>query len=500
MNNKNPAIKIAILGFGREGQSVLRFLKARGFARIATRINTDKYPRASASHLRQSAVRHGSPQAEREIWILDKNPKSVSGIGYRVSGTRSGKDYLKNLADFDLIFRSPGVPYNLPELRRARRSGVQFSSATKLFFQEITHLKPHTSNLTPRIIGITGTKGKGTTSTLLYNILKAHRQSSGQAAGKSVFLAGNIGKPALDILSGDNQRKSAYVILELSSFQLQDLKISPRIAVVLDVFPDHQDNHLNLKEYYEAKTNVARFQHPDGKTFFFRDSRLSKQVANHGRGKKIGVDPRRFTMFKPHDLKMPGYHNFKNAVMAATVAQSLGIPRKVILKTVKNFRGLEHRLELVRTIMVRQAHHKNKSTIYFYNDSASTNPHTTAAAIRAFPSQPKILIAGGQDKGLNYKPLAEALKNSDTNLVVLFGENKNKIKRQVANSGIRIVTCENLRVAIKIAYRFAKNLPPTAHYLLPTVVLFSPGAASFDMFKNYADRGRQFKKLVRNLT
>ncbi len=424
-------MKVGLLGFGREGQSLLKFIRPkRGF--------------------------RGA-----EIWVLDRNkatkvPKGIS--------TRLGRNYLAHLEDFDLVLRSPGVPYMLPALVCARQKGVPFSSLMALFFEYCP----------AKIIGITGTKGKGTTATLLYKILKAVRRDA--------YFAGNVGTPALLILP--KLKKNSLVILELSSFQLQDLKISPPIAVILDVFPDHQDAHKNLKEYYAAKTNIARFQSPRDKVFFFKNDRMSAWTARHGRGKKTAVDEKHFRLFAPEDLAMPGYHNFKNAVMAATVARALGVPNRVITHIAKSFPGNKHRLEFVRRV----------NGIAFYNDSASTNPQTTAAAVRAFPDHPKILIAGGKDKNLDYAPLARAFKGMYIARVVLFGENKKKIRRAIhaANVGL----APNLQTAVRIAYHAARSMPRTDK--LP-VILFSPGAASFDQFNNYADRGEQFKTLVRKL-
>jgi UDP-N-acetylmuramoylalanine--D-glutamate ligase len=435
-------MKIAILGYAREGKSVLGFLK-----------RSPRYKNA-------------------EVWILDKNRKlKIPSNGK----SRLGKTYLKNLPCFDVIFRSPGTPWNLPELEKARRAGVAFSSATKLFFESA-------SRRTRNIIGITGTKGKGTTSTLLYAILRD--------AHKPVFLAGNIGMPALDLIP--KLKKNSTVILELSSFQLQDLEMSPHVAAVLDVFPDHQDAHASLREYYGAKTSIARYQKKSDVVFFLKNNPVSARIARSGAGKKIAVDPiKNNGLLRGVILKIPGNHNFKNAVMAATVAKYLGIPISTILRTVKNYRGMEHRLEFVRHI----------KSVSFWNDSASTNPQTAAAAIHAFPNAPKILIAGGQDKGLDYAPLARALKNSDTKLAVLFGENKKKIAKAIRRNGqqeTRIMMVNNLPQAVKGAYRFAKKL--TAHYPpLPIAVLFSPGAASFDQFRDYADRGRAFKDLTKKL-
>ena len=425
-------MKIAILGFGREGKSLLRFLK--------------------------------------------KSPK-FRGAAIKILDKKLDKNYLKNLGRFDIVFRSPGVPYNLPTLKVARKAGVKFSSATALFFE----------NCPAKIIGITGTKGKGTTSTLLCKILSTKGGSaSGGQAGKKVFLAGNIGKPALDILL--KLKRDSLVILELSSFQLQDLKTSPDIAVLLDIFPDHLDAHENLKEYFEAKRAIAKYQNREDSLFFFKDNAGSRRLAQISSGHKIAVDHEKFTLFSQADLKIAGLHNFRNAVMASTVALKLGVSSRIVLRVVKNFRGLEHRLEFIRKI----------DEVKFYNDSASTNPQTTAAAIRAFPYEPKVLIAGGQDKNLDYQPLARAIKHSNTNIVILFGKNKKKIERAIKNSSVPIKITSNLKTALAIAYKSAVKLL-TTHYSLPTNIIFSPGSASFDMFKNYEDRGEQFKKLVKRL-
>ena len=434
-------MKIAILGFGREGQSLLNFLKRRPEFRGA------------------------------EIWILDKNRRTKIPGRSRAHPsirTRLGKRYLSHLHDFDLVFRSPGITYLLPALVRARRRGVPFTSLTALFFEYC----PAT------IIGITGTKGKGTTATLLYKMLKA--------AHRDAYLAGNVGTPALNVLP--KLKKKSLVVLELSSFQLQDLAASPSIAVVLEIFPDHQDAHKNIKEYYDAKANIARFQSPRDKVFFFKHDRMSARMARVGRGKKIAVSDMRFKLFAPEDLVMPGYHNFKNAVMAATVARVLGVPTATIIKMAKTFSGNEHRLEFVRRVR----------GVAFYNDSASTNPQTTAAAAQAFADHPIVLIAGGKDKGLDYAPLARALNKTHVVRVVLFGENREKIQRAIHTANVGLAP--NLRSAVRIAYHTARTVTtkqPLSRK--PPIVLFSPGAASFDQFKNYADRGAQFKGIARKL-
>jgi len=477
--NPEQRRRVAILGFGREGKSVLKYLKKND-------------PRA-------------------DIKILDR---------------KLDNNYLKNLDKFDIVFRSPGVPYNLSEIQKAIKSGVKFSSATQLFFDaihELTQIRiPKQSKFATgqarintdkfkniKILGVTGTKGKGTTATLLYKILKF--------CNKKALLAGNVGLPALEILPKirvnqfSNPRESVYIILELSSFQLQDLKKSPDMAVILDIFPDHLDMHKNLGEYFDAKTNIAKYQKKSDKIFYFADNKYSRWVASKSRGKKIPVQYKdvgrpkiRTSEIRTSDvrklIKIPGEHNLKNALMAASVALSLGCPKEKILKIVKNFRGNEHRLELVRLIRLDSRRYSRPfASIKFYNDSASTNPQTAAAAIRAF-KEPKILIAGGKDKGLNYSPLAKALKNSNTKLVVLFGENKNKIAKAILgikNKELRIMKVENLKQAVETAYKNARSLIHNSHFIIH--VIFSPASASFDMFKDYADRGEKFKELVKGL-
>ena len=205
----------------------------------------------------------------------------------------------------------------------------------------------------------------------------------------------------------------------------------------------------------------------------------------------------------PTDLKIPGPHNFKNAVMAATVAKALGVKDKIIAATVKRFRGLPHRLELVRVIANnanRGGNNANRTTIRFYDDSAGTNPQTAAAAVRSF-NEPVILIAGGKDKNLDYAPLRDAIAAlPNVKAAVLIGENKVKIHAALRGSMKQesgIVECETLADAVRAAYRLAIRYTLTAKR--SAVVVFSPGAASFDMFKDYADRGAQFQNIIRSL-
>ena len=404
-------MNIAILGFGIEGKSSYKFLKK-------------KYPKGN-------------------IEIRDKNLSS---------------NYLDDLERFDLLVRSPGVKYLLPEIQNAKRNSVEISSFTKLFFAYAPGM----------IIGITGTKGKGTTASMLYAILKA--------AGKDVYLVGNIGKPMLDVIPRLTNRSLA--ILELSSFQLQDLERSPEIAVVLEIAPDHLDYHKDMREYVEAKSHIAAFQTPKNHIFYVSRNPWSKKISQKSSGRKVPIDFKKPFFIQASDVKIPGGYNVNNAVVAASVAVHLGIRPQIITKAIRNFKGLPHHLELVREI----------GGVRYFNDSASTNPISTKAALMAI-SDPKILIAGGVDKNFHYGILKPALKNS-TKLVILYGSSRSKIAEEIRGV-VPIILAKDLLAAVTKAKKRARR---------GEVILFSPASASFDMFKDSKDRGRQFSRLIKSLS
>ncbi len=414
-------MKIAILGFGKEGRATLRFLK-----------RMPKYRRAA-------------------ITVLDK---------------KHGPRYLDGLEKFDLIVKTPGIPWTLPQLVRAQRKHAMVTSATALFF---AHAKG-------KIIGITGTKGKGTTATLLWRMLRA--------SGENAYIAGNIGKPMLDIVP--HLTKHSSIVLELSSFQLQNLAYSPHVAVVLDIFPDHLDAHKNYAEYVEAKAGIVKNQKRGDSVFFFDLNHESARIAAKSRGKKIPVNAGGFALFNAEDMQVPGRHNFMNAVMAGTVALSLGCEPAAVRKVATSFRGLPLRLELVREV----------GGVRFYNDSASTNPYATAAAVRAFEA-PCVLIAGGKDKGFSYAPLGAVLRKSSVRLAVLMGENTEKMVRALKKSGVELSRTRDLAHALGTASAYIReHRKPSEHW----AVIFSPGAASFDMFADYKERGSIFNALVKKVT
>ncbi|MFH0890511.1 MAG: UDP-N-acetylmuramoyl-L-alanine--D-glutamate ligase [Candidatus Liptonbacteria bacterium] len=430
-------MKVAILGFGREGLATYLFLK------------------------KQPAWR------DAEFWILDGNPEIKMPRGIKGN---LGKNYLKGLEKFDYIFRSPGIPYLKKELQAAKKSGVKISSATVLFFEEAEKKGVH-------IIGVTGSKGKTTTCHLLYQILRR--------AGRRAFLAGNVGVASLDILS--KLKRNDWVVLELSSFQLQDLRCSPPHAVVLDVFPEHLDAHSNLKEYYAAKANLVRHQKKDGLVVYMDGNSATKKIAGESRGKLVGLTGRVLGRVRKI-LSLPGGHVLRNAAAAATLAREIGIPWAKIVPAIANFKGVEHRLEFIRSIKI------GEKKVDFYNDSAGTNPDTTIAAIASFPKTELILLAGGHDKGLSYKTWPKHLAETRISRVILCGANLAKIYHALGQVKRKTILAPNITTAVTLAFGLARMSKQKR-----VAILLSPGAASFDQFRNYAERGKVFKFLVNKL-
>jgi UDP-N-acetylmuramoylalanine--D-glutamate ligase len=360
-------------------------------------------------------------------------------------------DKFENLSQFDLLIRSPGVYRWRPEL-----CGLSVSSKTKLFF-----------DLCPaKIIGVTGTKGKGTTATLIYKILNA--------AGKDVYLGGNIGKGIFGFLP--RLTKDSFVVLELSSFQLIDLDHSPHIAVVLMVTAEHLNWHKSLKEYIDAKKNIVVHQKSSDFAVVNKDYPNSVEIGESARGKAVWVSGKEVLDW---ETKLRGEHNRENIAAAAAVARILKIDADVIRRVVKSFKGLEHRLEEVGKV----------KGVAFVNDSFATTPETTMAAIKAF-KEPIILIVGGSSKNSDFSPLVETINTaSNIKLIIQIGAEGPRIVKDVR--GVKVIRGEGgMDKIVNLAYN---------HAMSGDVVLLSPACASFDMFKDYKDRGRQFKEAVRRL-
>lgn len=468
--------KIAILGYGVNNQHLLDWLLVHG---------------------------------ARNIAICDEN--SVLASNERIKKLQNnfgvklvvGKNYLDQIDQFDIVFRTPGIPYFRPKIQKARKKGVEISSQTKLFLR-----------LCPgKIIGVTGTKGKGTTSTLISEILKDVEASKITNVSK-VYLAGNIGEDPFRFL--DEVSKNDWVVLELSSFQLQDLDMSPHIAVILNITSDHLDYHKSVSEYQKAKENIVRFQKKEDFTVInldyltsFKFAEISPTQNDYYFSTKKSVDlgayvewnqssrtnwgtiilrtqNKDYKIIRTYDVKLRGRHNLENLCAAICASHLAKAKIGSIKKVISEFKGLKHRLELVY----------EKEGIKYYNDSASTNPDTTIAALKSF-SEPIILIAGGSSKGADYKQLGQEIAKSSVKTLISIGETgpeiikiilqNNKITKKQVNRIKIIKNCKNMEEIVEAAKNETKS---------GDVVLLSPASASFGMFQNYADRGDQFRENV----
>ncbi len=449
--NKN----VAVIGAGVEGISTVKYLAKKG----------------AQTHLLDKKNKEDIDPA-----ILEEIQKSK--VNFKFS-----PNYLDSLQDFEIIFRSPGTRPDLVELINAKEKGIQILSQIKYFFDHC----PAT------IVGITGTKGKGTTSTLIHEILKE--------ANKRTFLGGNIGKPPLDFL--DKVTEDSVVVLELSSFQLMDLEKSPHIAVVLGTTSEHMDWHKKISEYIEAKKNMLKYQTKDDFVIIGKDSPLAKEIGDSSHAEKyyistneavdrgaylendkiILVTDSRIHIANVSEVQLRGRHNLQNILAAAVVAKLLEIKPDSISKIVTTFKGLPHRVEFVKEI----------NEVKYFDDSASTNVETAIAAINSFEN-PKILILGGASKNADFTPLGQEIAKKNIKSVILIGAEANKIQKSIERTGKfsgGIVTgLKNMDEVVKKAQQLASA---------GDIVLLTPACASFDMFKNYKDRGAQFKEIVRGL-
>ncbi|MBU1084748.1 MAG: UDP-N-acetylmuramoyl-L-alanine--D-glutamate ligase [Candidatus Beckwithbacteria bacterium] len=444
--------KIAILGLGLESIDLLDWLKKN------------------------------SKNCSITIFDIREEIEDLGGNDYSFS---LGKDYLKNgLTHFDVIFRSPGFYRLNPELLKAERLGVEITSPTKLFFKLCQ----------AKIIGVTGTKGKGTTTTLINRILKTSGQKS--------YIAGNIGKPALNLL--DKLTSKDWVCLELSSFQLQDLDISPHIAIVLNITSEHLDVHQTTQEYRQAKLNLITHQKKSDKVILNADFEFTKELTKltpaktyfFSRQKKVNgcyvennqillnIDDQIATIGQADSLLLRGAHNRENITAAIIAAFLAGADLESINQAVFSFKGLKHRLQLIKEV----------KGITFYNDSFSTTPETAIAALRSF-SEPMTIILGGSNKGSDYTILGQEIAKT-INLVniILIGEMAGEIKKAIKKAGYPkakiIYKPRNMTKIVNFAFKASQK---------GDVVVLSPACASFDMFKNYKDRGDQFIKAVNHL-
>ncbi len=430
-------------------------------------------------------------QEEARITCCDRRSKEELGETYTAltkytSDFRLGPNYLNDLDRFDMVVRTPGMSPRLPELTEVINKG-KMTSLTKLFFD---HCRAG-------VIGVTGTKGKGTVSTLIAEMLRA--------SGRKAWLGGNVGTPLLskvhDIAPHD------IVVLELSSFQLEDLHKSPQIAVVLRVTQEHLANfdpqatnyHESRTAYVEAKQSIVRYQTRQDAAVLLADDPTSSSFAKLTPAKIYYFSREHPTadayinahaVFlrwkgKPHrichmrDIELRGMHNLENITAASLAAAVAGASVDPMKSAATSFRGLEHRLEFVRSV----------GGVAYYNDSFSTTPETAIAAIKSF-YEPIHLVVGGSDKGSDYTQLGEEIAKANIKTVIIIGAMTDRILEAVKNAGF----CGRIITGLTSMHDIVRAL--ACESSSGDVALLSPACASFDMFKNYKERGALFKHEV----
>lgn len=395
-----------------------------------------------------------------------------------------GENNLENLKGFSIIFRSPSCRPDTSEIIDEVRKGAVLTSEIEMLMQTC----PAT------IIGITGSDGKTTTTSLIYEIIKQ--------SGKKCYLGGNIGFPLFTKVR--EMTPEDVVVLELSSFQLMDMQISPHIAVITNISPNHLDIHKSYEEYIEAKKNIFKSQNKNDILVINYDNEITKEFKNEANGKVIyfsrktklddGIiyddekikeckDKVRRHILNVKDIHLRGVHNYENVCAAIAATASLVEP-KVQAKAIQNFKGVAHRLEFVREI----------DGVKWYNDSIGTSPTRTIAGLNSFDEK-IVLIAGGYDKHLDYTPIAKPIVENVSKLI-LMGATAEKIEKVVRDEleaqgkDMPIYHCSSLNEVVNKAKEIATP---------DEIVLFSPASASFDLFKNFEERGNLFKELVNNL-
>jgi len=372
---------------------------------------------------------------------LKDSLKKLKGLPIKfVLGRHRKKDFINK----DLIIKNPSVKWDSFYLKTAQKNNVLIKTDTEIFFDLFLG----------EIIGVTGTKGKSTIATLIYLLLK-------KKYPKNIFLAGNIGISPLEILSRANRKTK--VVLELSSFALENLKKSPRVAVITNIFPDHLNRYKTLKDYIEAKKPIFKYQKKDDILILNKDNPYTKLLIKEAKS--------RVYFFSEKESKY---------APAILVAKLYKVSKKDINIVISSFKGLSNRQEFIR----------EKNGVRYYNDTAATTPQSTILAIKELRNKCKniILIAGGEDKNLDYQDLSKEIKKNVSYLILLEGSASLKLEKELGN--FPIFKTKKMTEAVKKAAAVAKK---------GDIVLLSPASASFNLFKNEFDRGRQFKEAVKKI-
>ncbi len=442
---------VAILGYGREGRSAHRYLSKH-------------YP-------------------EKRIGIVDQNEVEPL-IGNPRLHTR--EDYLESLKEYDTVIRSPGIDLEKPEIQAAESEGTWLTSTTNIFFSESLG----------ETVGVTGSLGKSTTISLIFDILSASYED--------VRLVGNIGNPFLDNL--DQESSQTLYCSELSSYQLEDCRYSPKVSVLLNIIPEHLDRHGSFDSYVEAKSQIARYQSADSWFVYNPDHQVLSKVADLSRAKKVkfglseslenmafykkgtlfvNIDGKTEALMDEDEIPLLGPGNIENTLAAVTVGLLFEIPLDKIRQAIEDFESLSHRIEFVGEYR----------GIKFYDDSISTVPESSINALKALGEDVSTLILGGYDRGIDFDKIGEFLAENLVKNVILFPQTGSKIWQSIANSSSvenlpQKFEVEEMEKAIELAYKYTPK---------GKICLLSPASPSFGLFKDYRDRGEQFKKCVLEL-
>ena len=450
--------RVLILGAARQGLALARWLSIHG-ARVTL---SDMRSAADLRVARESLAEYSIE------WALGGHP-------------------LELLDSTDVLCPSGGVPLTLPIIVEAVKRGIPLSNDSQIFMEVVPC----------KTIGITGSAGKTTTTTLVGNMAK-------NSYGDKAYVGGNIGDPLINYV--DDMKSDDVAILELSSFQLEQMTISPNIAAILNITPNHLDRHGTMEAYTTAKSRILEFQSDKDTAVLGRDDHGAWSLRNRVKGKLFTFslheleeglsgayyhdgllnlrDGIAYLPLMPREkISVRGDHNLANVLAAFTIGHAAGFPLDAMLEAVEDFRGVPHRLELVREL----------NGVRWYNDSIATAPERSMAAIRAF-DEPIVLLLGGRDKNLPWEELMQ-LVNERVDHVVIFGEAADKIQKVAESLRLRenhfITRASNLHQAIRKAAEVAKS---------GDVVLLSPGGTSFDEFKDFAERGERFREWVQELS
>jgi len=451
------------LGLNQGGLGVTQFLVKAGAQILVTDLKTKEELKPSLEKLKGFNIKY-------------------------VLGRHREEDFINT----DMVIQNPAIPHNSKYLKIARSQGILIETDLGIFFQ----LCP-----SKKIIAIAGTKGKSTVSFLVYHIFKE--------AQKEVVLAGNIGISVLDIL--EKITSQTWVILEISTWQMEGMKkhkFRPQTAVLTNILPDHLDRYPNFKEYASAEKLIFKHQRSNDNLVVNFDNEETIQVKEETKSQVYWFSTKekiesgsylekdnlvfqsgehKIPLAKISNLALPGPHHLENILAAGTVGFIHKIPAEIILRAIKNFPGLPYRLEFIREF----------KGIKFYNDSCSTTPEATLVALESFPQQPIILILGGKDKKLDYEKLGKVIgENKEIKKIILLQHPNYDASPKIFSAlkkhldPEKIVLASDLRMGVEAALQKAQP---------NEIVLLSPAAASFGMFKNEFDRGDQFNTAVKNL-